>query len=222
MKLAVFDFDGTLLMKDTLPCLGREWVRQKRSKSRYLLAYFSVMPAVLLYKAGFISREKMKNFAFDRFNRIFNKMTRLAIRSFFQEAYPNLKKLFNSKVMDEIKKAREQGFYCVLLSGSYSDLMNIVAGDLGMHRVIAADLAFRDGKFDCKGDTPFIGGESKITLLQKAFAGEDVDWAASRCFADSYTDILVMELVGEAVAVNPDPGLLAHARHRNWRVLSEA
>lgn len=219
MKLAVFDFDGTLLTKDTLPCLGREWLRQKRSRSKYFKVYCSVVPVVLLYKTGFISREKMKNFAFDKFNQIFNKMTRSAIISFFQEAYPNLKKLFNSMVVDEITKAREQGFYCVLLSGSYSDLMNIVAEDLGVHRVIAADLAFRDGKFDSKGGTPFIGGKSKLALLQKAFAGEDVDWAGSRCFADSYTDILVMELVGEPVAVSPDPGLLAYAQQQNWKVL---
>ncbi len=218
MKLAVFDFDGTLLTKDTLPCLGREWLQQKRSKIKYLKAYFSVAPAVLLYKAGFISRESMKNSAFNKFNQIFNKMTRSAIIAFFQEAYPNLKKLFNAKVMDEIEKAREQGFYCVLLSGSYSDLMKIVAKDLGVHRVIAADLAFRDGKFDCKG-TLFIGGESKLALLQKAFAGEDVDWAGSRCFADSYTDILIMEVVGEPVAVNPDRGLMAHAQQQNWKVL---
>lgn len=173
---------------------------------------------VLLYKAGFISREKMKNMAFNKFNQIFNKMSRSAIIAFFQEAYPNMKKLFNAMVMDEIKKAREQGFYCVLLSGSYNDLMKIVAADLGLHRVIAADLAFRDGKFDGKR-TAFIGGKSKLALLQKAFAGEDVDWVGSRCFGDSYTDILVMEVVGEPVAVNPDRGLLAYAQRNNWRVL---
>lgn len=220
MKLAVFDFDGTLLMKDTLPCLGREWVRQKNSLSRYIKIYLSILPVVLMYKAGFISREKMKRFAFDKFNGIFRKMTRPEIVKFFQQAYPNLRKFFNSKVIKEIKAARDAGFHCVLLSGSYSDLMNIVAEDLGIHTVIAADLVFQEGVFDDRKTISFIDGESKLSLLQKAFADKDVHWADSKCFADSYADILVMQELGEPVAVNPDSGLLAHAQKQGWKVLS--
>ncbi|MDD3024319.1 MAG: hypothetical protein PHE26_10535, partial [Syntrophomonadaceae bacterium] len=61
--------------------------------------------------------------------------------------------------------------------------------------------------------------KSKLSLLKKAFEGKNVDWSASRCFADSLADILVMEVVGEPVAVNPDSGLLAYAHQQKWRVL---
>lgn len=216
MKLAIFDFDGTLLTKDTLPSLGKEWIRQKRSRTRYFLVYLSILPVLVCYKMHLINRETMKNLAFDKFNYIYNGMTKAEINSFFQNAYPNLKKLFNNVVLEEIESAHKQGFHCVLLSGSYANLLTVVAEDLGIDTVIGAELAFRHDTFDQRGDTPFINGKKKVALLQKTFAGINVDWEGSKCFADSVADIELMQLVGEPVAVNPDPGLLSYAIDNHW------
>ena len=220
MKLAIFDFDGTLLMKDTLPCLGKEWLRQNRSKTRYITTVLSVLPVLLLYKTGLMSREAMKGLAFRRFNRLYINMTRREIEEFFLQAYPYLYKLFNSVVLEEIKLAREQGFYCVLLSGAYVELLQIVSKELGIDAVFGAKLAYKDQVFDHKGETPFIDGQSKRALLLKAYANEEINWEASRAFGDSYADICILEMVGEGVAVNPDPELLHHAQKNNWRVIN--
>jgi HAD superfamily hydrolase (TIGR01490 family) len=220
MKLAIFDFDGTLLIKDTLPALGKEWNRQKRSRTHYIITLLSIAPVLLLYKAKFMPRESMKSLAFKRFNRLFNKMNRKEIEEFFLQAYPELCNMFNVIVLQEIKRAQEQGFHCVLLSGAYSDLLKIVARELGIDTVIGAELAYNDGVFDPKGDTPFIDGKSKRSLLLDAFSDEDIDWEASRAFGDSYGDVWVMELVGERVAVNPDPQLLAYAQKNSWQVIT--
>lgn len=218
MKLAIFDFDGTLLTRDTLPTLAKEWIRQKRSRTRCFFIFLSIIPTVVRYKLGLISREKLKNLAFDKFNRIYQGMSKAEINEFFQNAYPNLKEIFNTTVLKEIKTARQQGFHCVLLSGSYADLLRVVARDLGIDTVIGAELAFREGIFDHRGDIPFINGKKKVVLLQKTFAGKIINWDGSRCFADSVADIELMQLVGEPVAVNPDPGLLSHARDNQWKI----
>lgn len=219
MNLAIFDFDGTLLTKDTLPTLGKEWLRQRRSRTRCFFIFLSMIPIVIRHKLGMISREKLKNLAFDQFNRIYQGMSKKEINEFFQNAYPNIKGIFNTTVIQEIRTARQQGFHCVLLSGSYADLLRIIARDLGIDTVIGAELAFQDGMFDHKGDIPFINGKKKVALLQKTFAGKHVNWGASRCFADSVADIELMQLVGEPVAVNPDPGLLSHAIDNQWRIV---
>lgn len=219
MNLAIYDFDGTLLMRDTLPMLGKEWLRQKRSRTRYFLTFFSMIPAVFQYKLGLINREKFKNLVFDKFNRIFQGMTRAEINEFFQSAYPHLKEVFNATVLKEIKTARQQDFHCVLLSGSYADLLRIVARDLGIDTVIGAELAFRDGLFDDRGEIPFINGKEKVALLQETFTGKAVNWDRSKCFADSVADIELMQLVGEPVAVNPDPGLRSYAVDNQWKII---
>lgn len=221
MKLAIFDFDGTLLRKDTLPCLGEEWIRQSRSKYRYIKTYMAIAPILLFYKAGFLSRERMKYLALTRFNRLFKNMTRKEINNFFHEAYPGLKSLFNKMVIKEIKAAQEQGYHCVLLSGAYNDLLRIVAEDLKITTVMGFELYFcSDGKVNCKEKISFVDGRKKLHLLQKAFSQTEIDWKASRAYGDSYTDVLIMDLVGEPVAVNPDPGLLAYAENHNWRIIS--
>jgi HAD superfamily hydrolase (TIGR01490 family) len=220
MNLAIFDFDGTLLTRDTLPTLGREWLKQKRSRTRYFFIFLSIVPIFIRYKLGVISREKLKKLAFYRFNQIYKGMTRAEITEFFNQAYPNLRKIFNTAILKEIRAARQQNFHCVLLSGSYAELLRIVAKDLEFDTVIGAELAFRDDVYDHRGGTPFIDGKKKVALLQKTFADKLVNWNGSRCFADSVADIELMELVGEPVAVNPDPGLLSYALNKQWKIIA--
>jgi HAD superfamily hydrolase (TIGR01490 family) len=220
MNLAIFDFDGTLLTKDTLPSLGKEWLRQNRSRTRYFMILLSIIPTLVRYKLGLINREKFKNLAFDKFNRIYRGMSSMEINNFFQKAYPNLKKVFNTTVLMEIKTARKQGFYCILLSGSYADLLRIAARDLGINTVIGAELAFRDGMFDHTGPVPFINGKKKVSLLKQTFADKNINWDRSKCFADSVADIELMHLVGQPIAVNPDPGLLSYALDNKWEIAS--
>lgn len=219
MKLAIFDFDGTLLNDDTLPVLGREWLRQKRSRARYYQVLLSVTPVLLKYKAGLIGREAMKGQAFKRFNRIFTGMSRPAVDEFFRQAYPHIRELFNEAVVDEIRLAREQGFHCVLLSGAYIELLKLVSRDLGMDTVLGARLAFRDEVYDHRGETRFVDGAKKRAMLLEAFAGQNVDWEQSRAFGDSFADICIIETVGERVAVNPDLELLQHAQKNQWRIV---
>lgn len=220
MKLAIFDFDGTLLTNDTLPCLGREWLRQKRSKARYITVWMSVLPVLLRYKLRLISRESMKRSAFRQFNRLFIRMTRQDIEAFFNQAYPNISRHFNPAVLEEIRLARQEGFHSVLLSGTYEELLKITAQDLGVDTVIGAKLAYKDDVFDHRNETPFIDGKAKRQLLLEVFADKNVDWRASRAFGDSYTDIFIIETVGERIAVNPDSELLSHARRNNWKVVA--
>lgn len=218
MNLAIFDFDGTLLTKSTLPSLAREWARQGRSRIRLFLVYISVLPVIAKYKLKIIDRKQFKNLAFDKFNRIYKGMSREEIIGFFHRAYPNIKKAFNPAVLNEIETAQQQGYHCVLLSGSYADLLRVTALDLGFETVIGTELEFSNGIFDSRESIPFINGKIKVALLYITFAGKNVNWSGSKCFADSTADIELMKLVGEPVAINPDRGLWAYARDNNWRI----
>jgi len=47
MKLAIFDFDGTLFPVETLPFLLSQWKKLKYSKTRYYKTYIFLMPLYL-------------------------------------------------------------------------------------------------------------------------------------------------------------------------------
>ena len=220
MKLAIFDFDGTLLMSDTLPALAKEWSQQNRSRLSYMLMYISIMPLWLCFKIGLLSRERFRYPAVVSFNRIFRKMTHQEIIDFFEAAYEGMAALFNPVVLNELQDSISQGYCCILLSGAYTELLQVVAKYLGIDMVIGTEMAFRDGIFDHNKKPYVIEGESKLDNLKKMIAWESVDWHASRSYGNSYSDLGVMKIVGEPVAVNPEPRLLAHALDHKWRVIT--
>ena len=220
MKLAIFDFDGTLFTKDTLPFLGQEWLRQGKSRFRYLLTYSSVMPALILYKLGLVSRAHMKYRVMTRFQRIFTGLSQSQIEDFFQQTSPYLSRCYNPRILAEIKQAQAEGFHLVLLSGAYSMLLQLVARDLKLDTVIGAELYFKDGKIDYHREISFVDGVNKLNLLKEVFAGQEVDWAGSRSYGDSFDDLLALEIAGERVAVNPENRLLDYALDNDWRVLA--
>ena len=81
-------------------------------------------------------------------------------------------------------------------------------------------LPYQNGLFDHRGPVPFIDGQEKLRLLQEYFAGQSIDWQQSRSYADSITDLPVLDIVGEPVAVKPDKHLLKHAQKNNWRIIA--
>ncbi len=219
MKLAIFDFDGTLLMKDTLPFLGQEWLRQGKSKFVYVKTYFLCSPYLVLYKLGLIPREKMKIKILAQFHGLFKNMTRDSVNQFFRQSYPAMRNYFNPKVIEELHRAQHQGYHCVILSGAYAEMLNVVAEQLGFDTVIAVDIHYKNGKVDLHKPLSVIDGQTKLMLLQHVFQGEKINWRMSRSYGDSYSDIPVMEIVGEPVAVNPDPGLISHVQKNGWRTI---
>ncbi len=219
MKLAIFDFDGTLFMRDTLPFLGEEWVRQGRPRHRYIITYLSIMPILILYKLGTVSRARMKYQAMKKFQKMFVKLSEKQVKEFFQQSYPALTRYYNPEVLAEIKRAKSEGFHLVLLSGAYALLLNLVAEDLEIDTVIGAELYFENETINYDRDISFVDGENKLALLKEVFTGQEVDWKLSRSYGDSYDDLLVLEIAGEAVVVNPENKLLDYAQDNDWRVI---
>lgn len=222
MKLAIFDFDGTLLMSDTLPALAKEWNNQNRSWTRYIITYLSVMPWLILYKMRLLSRERFRYLAVVGFNNLFRKMSRQEVGDFFETAYEGLADGFNPLVLDELKESISHGYCCILLSGAYTELLQVVAEKLGFNMAIGTEMVFKDGIFDHRKKLEVIEGEGKLELVKNSVPWKSVDWSASRSYGNSYSDLMVMEIVGQPVAVNPDSRLLSHAINHKWRVIGTA
>lgn len=220
-KLAIFDFDGTLFCKDTLPYVGKVWKKQTRNYPRYYKIYLKIIPVVILYKLKIIPRETLKYRAMQNFHCIFRGMSEAEIETLFKNVYLQIRPYFNKKVITEIETAKKEGYHTVLLSGAYTGLLKVIAENLGIDTVLGAELPFKNGKFDPQGQIPFINGETKQRLLETTFGKESIDWMRSRSFADSITDLPILIPVGQPVAVNPEPRLLKIAVSNNWRIISE-
>ena len=73
------------------------------------------------YKLGLyygLSRELMRRKGMQRFTPIFHRMSQKDVDAFFERCANLIIKQLNTPVVHEMKKAKEQGFHTVLLSGA--------------------------------------------------------------------------------------------------------
>lgn len=223
MKLAVFDFDGTLFPKDTLPFLLKQWKKQRMGRRRFIGTCVSVGGMYMRYKLGLYkggSRENVRRKAMDRFTPIFRRMTKEDVDAFFERCAAQIRPLLSAAVVSDIQKAKQQGFHTVLLSGGYQRLMDYVGASLGIDTVIGTALHYQNGRVDVTQPLDIVCGDGKATYLCSTFDGTDVDWQASTAYADSLWDLPILQLVGMPVVVNPMPELKSHAEKMGWRIIT--
>ena len=222
MKLAIFDFDGTLFPMDTLPFLMMKWRREGRSLRRLLAVYASVGSLLAGYKLGIAcggSREMLHRVALQRVTRLFKGMNEAEVSAFLKRNAELMAPLLRPSVLAELRRAKEQGYHTVLLSGTYETLMQHVGAIIGIDTAIGTALHYKNGTVDVERELDVVCGDDKAERLNAAFAGQSVDWAESIAYADSYSDLPVLRRVGHPVAVCPDPELAALLPQPGWRVI---
>ena len=82
--------------------------------------------------------------------------------------------------------------------------------------MVATEMAVEDGRLT--GEiTRYLKGDAKAEAVRKFAAEHDFDLTNSYAYSDSATDIPMLELVGNPVAVNPDRALKKHALANGWQ-----
>ncbi|MBI4508934.1 MAG: HAD family hydrolase [Deltaproteobacteria bacterium] len=115
---------------------------------------------------------------------------------------------------------REQGHRLVLLTAGTSYVAGPLAQALGLDAVLCSRLETRDGRFTGRLDGPACVGKWKVAASERWAEREGVDLSRCSFYTDSYSDLAMLERVGEPKVVNPDPRLLRVARRRGWPVMS--
>lgn len=224
MKLAIFDFDGTLFPNDTLAFLLSQWKKQGYSKKKY---YNTIIPVALLYlkyKTGMKSkytREEMRLIAMDRFNRIFIGMSEAEVKAFLDECFEPIKNRLYPTIVAELKRTQENGYHTILLSGAYRNVLESLADHLNVDTLIGTKMHFKDGMFDPDMPLEVVSGPLKYEKIKMHFKDEEIDWETSTAYADSLSDLTILEAVGKPIAVDPDDELKKIATERNWHIIAD-
>ena len=120
--------------------------------------------------------------------------------------------------MRRIREHRESGHVTVLITGAIRPLTRPLR-PLFDH-IEAADLAV-DDRGVCTGHlaaSPLVG-ESRSAWMLSYAAAHGIDMKASYGYADSHSDLPLLEAVGNPVAVRPDVTLFRHARRAHWSIV---
>ncbi|WP_298511258.1 HAD-IB family hydrolase [uncultured Nocardioides sp.] len=120
-----------------------------------------------------------------------------------------------------IREHRAAGHRTVLITGAIRPLTRPLL-PLFDH-IEAADLAV-DDRGVCTGylaSSPLVG-ESRAAWMRSYAAEHGIDLQASYAYADSHSDLPLLEAAGNPVAVRPDVPLYRHARRSHWDVVDWA
>lgn len=223
MKLAIFDFDGTLFPKETLPFLLVLWRKLNYSKLKLAKVYSRTLGLYIIYKIGIystLSKDKFRIIAVKEFNKIFKGMTKKEINQFFLNSSKYINELLTYTVVKEINMSKNNGFHTVILSGSFDMLLKHIANTLEIDTIIGTKMHFNnDNILDFNKDITIISGSCKVKTLINHFENYKINWDESCAYADSISDLKLLELVGNPIAVNPDRELKTIANRRKWKII---
>ena len=108
------------------------------------------------------------------------------------------------------------GHHVIIISASAKILVEPIAEELGVDTVVATEMAVKNGKLT--GEiTRYLKGDAKAEAVRQFAAEHGFDLDNSYAYSDSATDIPMLELVGNPVAVNPDRALKKHALANGWQ-----
>lgn len=123
------------------------------------------------------------------------------------------------EVLAEVHRHQDQGRLTYIVSAAGSDMVESLSQVLGMDGGIGTRYVVEDGAYTGALDGPFVYGRGKVTAIERLAEDLGLDLGASWAYSDSASDLPMLELVGNAVAVNPDAPLLEVARREGWEVM---
>lgn len=118
-----------------------------------------------------------------------------------------------------IERHRADGAELVLLSASGLEVVEPIAGLIGIDRFRATTMRIEDGRYAGEIEN-YCYGEGKAEAAREIAAGAGLDLARCAAYTDSITDLPLLEAVGRPAVVNPDRELRRIARERGWPVLA--
>ena len=139
--------------------------------------------------------------------------------TYFREVAEKMRADFNPDVVSRIEKHAADGVHVMLVSGAYTPLLHIVVQGLPFDKIIGTNIPVRNSVIDLKTPILHVQGTGKNEQIETALANQEIDWANSYAYGDSYSDISVLDLVGNPVAVQPEEQLKVVAQKRNWKII---
>lgn len=224
MKLAIVDFDGTLLPYNTIPFLLGFWKKRGLDPGRRRRTLFKIFPYYLLFLMPGLAKslkEKARTGSFHVFNGILDGLSQQAVLSFMEAAGREIRNNLRPSLVRELEGLKGEGYQIILLSGAYQLLLSEASKGTPIDQVWGSTISFEDGFYRAKGGLTMIEGKNKRALVEKRLSPSGADWADMVAYGDSITDLALLEAVGRPVMVQPDKALLRLGKERNWELIEK-
>lgn len=210
IKVAFFDMDHTVIDTDCdvswkyfLVDEGLAPVSDRAEADRFFI----------LYHQGQTNVEEFIRFQLREFrHRTPGEMQALARRHFDSR----VRQYIYPRAGHEIENYRTAGIPVFLLTGTNRIIAEPIANELGVDQLFATEPAIHNGYFTGTIQGPFLMRDEKLNSALIYCRSKGIDLEHVTYYADSITDLKLLEQVGAPVVVNPGAELLRIARARGW------
>lgn len=212
---AFFDVDGTIV-EATVVHYYAYYATLGFSRLRRTLWTAAFLPKVVFY----LLLDKFSRSTFNRvFYRSYGGMNASALRDRSEDHFQQV--MEPRMYMDAlacISEHRSRGVRVVLVTGSLDFIIEPLASSVEADDLIAVHMDDVAGCLSGKLTTEPIGDQEKARIIREYAERNHIDLAASYGYADSSSDMPMLDAVGHATVVNPKPRLRRIAAERGWQI----
>lgn len=214
MEAAFFDLDKTIVARSSPLALGRSFfsagllTRSSLLKSLYAQLVFNLMGA------DEAKMNRMREGAAKLTSGWEQEKVRQVVTEVLDEV---ISPLIYAEALELIHDHRTAGRLICIVSSSPEEIVEPLARMLDVDRWIATKPKVVEGRYT--GELEFYAyGPAKADAMSKLAAEVGIELPGSFAYSDSPTDLPMLELVGNPVAVNPDRALRRIASERGWPI----
>ena len=219
MRIALFDFDGTIYPHETFETLRLHMRDNQEYKKYYKHFVVRFAPSYFGYKLKLVPKLKMQYKALESYVYAFKGMSKEDLEVFFKMVADDMREELRDEILERIDELRKNNYYTILISGAFTPLLEALFPNKFDH-IIGSTVNYKNNKVDTKQPFKRVFGTKKIELIRNHFKDQKVDWNESQAYSDSLSDLSMLNLVRQPVAVYPDHSLTKIAEANNWEIIS--
>lgn len=147
------------------------------------------------------------------------------IKKVAEKTWKEIKNKMYNFVPDMIEKIKNQGYLIFLLSGSPTEMVEILGKNLNIKKenIVAGKIEIINGIYTGNIISYPGSAEQKIEALMNLIKEKNinVDWKNSVAMGDNERDLKVLEMVGKPIVFNPNEKLKEIAQKNKWKIVDE-
>lgn len=214
MAVAFFDLDRTLIDVNS----GLLWAQHERRQGH--ITRGQMAQAVFwtaLYHLAAIDMETAVKRALGHYRGVDAGELDQRTRAWFER---EVALRLRPRAADAMAEHRRRGDALVILTNSSSYEARAAAERWGFDDFLANQFPIdASGRLTGAFEPPLCYGRGKVIRAEAWARTRGLDLAGATFYSDSYSDLPMLERVGQPRVVRPDPRLRLAARRRGWRIL---
>jgi phosphoserine phosphatase len=219
MKLAIYDFDGTYILKQTLPLLYKLWINKHLNDRLGKRLWRHILWRYFLYKLKIFgwNKRRFNPYAMRITADLFRSIPREQLDQFLMDNYQSLQNHVFEPIKEQLEKDRLEGFHTILLSGNLDIILKPFKSD-GFDDLIGS-ISEKNHQILPSNEIEILIEDKKKEMILKKFPNADL--SQSKAYADNGYDLPVLKMVGHPVAVNPDKELFQYATMHHFQIIKK-